>query len=293
MKLEHLQHYITAAKHLSFTKAAKEHYISQAALSQQITQLEEEVGVKLFERGAVGISLTPAGAVFLEEAIRLKDSFEKATSGIRYMYGDTNSWISVGFPSVVEIDILIEKTRSFREIRPDVKVIFLQESLLLLLDRLQNGSCDVVCSLSREIEHVKNIESILGWKDELVLLVPVDHKKADKGTINSKEIAEESLIFVDRRSGRCNIMDMVESCRKDGYRPRFKEVPSADVLHIEVEAGNGVAFWPMRSVHRLSKNIVPLRIVGGTHSIEINFYWRKENAKTDLPAFLEILKKQR
>ena len=65
MRIESLRYFISAAKSLCFNKAAKEYFLSSAAISQQISSLEEELGCRLFKRETVGVTLTPASAVFL------------------------------------------------------------------------------------------------------------------------------------------------------------------------------------------------------------------------------------
>ena len=62
-----IEYFLSVAKHLNFTKAARECFVAQAAISQQIKQFEEELGFKLFERGGGSVKLTPAGAIFARQ----------------------------------------------------------------------------------------------------------------------------------------------------------------------------------------------------------------------------------
>ena len=68
MEIRQLKYFISAATHLNFTRAARECFIVQTAMTQQIANLENEIGVRLFERGYRSLTLTPAGEVFLQDA---------------------------------------------------------------------------------------------------------------------------------------------------------------------------------------------------------------------------------
>ena len=288
MRIESLRYFISAANSLSFNKAAKEHFLSNSAISQQISVLEDELGCKLFKREAAGVTLTPAGAVFLESAIRIADLSDKTVNNLRHMYGKSDNLITIGFVSAVEIDLLTERVNAFKQIRPDVQVVFVQAPAQALLEKLQNESCDVVCSYGREIRSAKKIEVTPGWHDRLVLVVPKGHRLAGMGIIDSKDIPEEELILVDINSGRINIMDMIENCGEDGFTPNYKAVHSSDMMLLEVETGNGIAFCPKRSVHRMGDNVRCLDIIGGHHEIDINFYWHTNNKNKDLNDFLAL-----
>ena len=67
MSFRRIEYFLSVAKHLNFTKAARECYVAQAAISQQIKQFEEELGFKLFDRGGTAVALTPAGEYFARQ----------------------------------------------------------------------------------------------------------------------------------------------------------------------------------------------------------------------------------
>ena len=77
MKISQLEYFVSAAKHHSFTKAAKEYYTVQSSVSQQITALEDELGFSLFERTGKGLSLTPAGERYYADTIRVLNILEE------------------------------------------------------------------------------------------------------------------------------------------------------------------------------------------------------------------------
>ena len=83
MKIEKLYYFLSVAKHLNFTRAAQECHIAQPAISEQISSLERELGVQLFERGARSIRLTAAGEVFYQHISRFVQNYEQSLREVR------------------------------------------------------------------------------------------------------------------------------------------------------------------------------------------------------------------
>ena len=83
MKIEKLYYFLSVAKHLNFTRAAQECHIAQPAISEQISSLEKELGVRLFERGTRSIRLTAAGEVFYQHISRFVQNYEQSLREVR------------------------------------------------------------------------------------------------------------------------------------------------------------------------------------------------------------------
>ena len=82
MSFRRIEYFLSVAKHLNFTKAARECYVAQAAISQQIKQFEEELGFKLFNRGGASVSLTPAGEAELQQFIQNYNELSQAVGNL-------------------------------------------------------------------------------------------------------------------------------------------------------------------------------------------------------------------
>src|SRR5208283_1858266 len=126
MELRHLKYFVAVAEELHYGRAAKKLNIAQPPLSQQIMNLEEELGIKLFDRSRRRIQLTDAGSYFLKEARRVLLHVEQAAETAARIYRGQAGRLMVGFVGSVVHTFLPEGLRLFRERFPDVELV-LQE----------------------------------------------------------------------------------------------------------------------------------------------------------------------
>ena len=121
MELRHLTYFIAVAEELHFGRAAKRLNISQPPLSQQIKQLEEEIGVRLFNRTKRRVEITPAGAAFLAEARRIMAMSEEAVRrAIRADKGEIGR-LAMGYIGSANYSVLPQVVREFRKRFQDVE----------------------------------------------------------------------------------------------------------------------------------------------------------------------------
>lgn len=118
MDIRTLNYFIQAAKTLNFTKAAKDCYISQTAMSLAISKLEDETGCKLFDRSSRRIRLTAAGMEFYEWAVSTVDSYTRITKA--QTQDRTNSKLTIGSSNVYDALSFLPRLRRFKKAFPEV-----------------------------------------------------------------------------------------------------------------------------------------------------------------------------
>ncbi len=123
MELRHLRYFVAVGEALNLTRAATQLRLAQPALSRQIQDLEEEIGVDLLQRSTRGVTLTAEGKLFLEEArdvlARAEDSIRKVRALARGEYGELN----IGYSPLPTSQILPPALAAFQKSTPDVKVV--------------------------------------------------------------------------------------------------------------------------------------------------------------------------
>jgi DNA-binding transcriptional LysR family regulator len=128
---------------LSFTKAALRLRVAQSALSRQVQDLEEEIGVDLLKRSPRGVTLTAEGKLFLEEARELlkraDESVEKVRGLARGQYGD----LHIGYSPSPTVEILPPAMAAFQKAYPHVNVLLHDASQRELVEGLQNGTLEL------------------------------------------------------------------------------------------------------------------------------------------------------
>jgi LysR family transcriptional regulator, benzoate and cis,cis-muconate-responsive activator of ben and cat genes len=144
MELRHLRYFATIAEERSFRRASLRLHVSQPPLSRMIRQLEDEIGVQLFDRTTSGVELTGAGAVFLEDArkaLRLaNDAVEKSRRAARGELGN----LEVAYNGSVIFGLIPELVGAYRDLQPRVTVRLSRHRLRPLLPqrarhRLRSG----------------------------------------------------------------------------------------------------------------------------------------------------------
>src|SRR5512142_398453 len=143
MELRHLKYFVAVAEELHFGRAAERLHIAQPPLSQQIMNLEEELGVKLFDRSGRGIRMTDAGEYFLKEAQQVLSHVKQASETARRVYRGEAGRLTVGFVGSVIHTFLPAGLRSFRGLFPDVELVLQELNTAEQIKSLSAGRIDV------------------------------------------------------------------------------------------------------------------------------------------------------
>ena len=184
MELRHLRYFAAVAEQLHFRHAAELVHVAQPALSQQIRQLEEEIGVKLFERSRHKVRLTPAGKAFYENTQRILRQVDQAVSKAKKVeLGDAGS-IRIGFVSTAAIRVLPDAVKKLQKQAPSAEVELNELSAGEQIDGLYREQLDIGflhAKLSQDILKTKTVA-----RDRLVAAVPAASKLAGRTRVDLK-----------------------------------------------------------------------------------------------------------
>lgn len=243
MELRHLRYFLAVADELHFGRAAARLHISQPPLSQQIRQLEEELGFELFQRTRRRVRLTDAGRVFGEEARALLERLGRATAAARRVArGETGS-LDVGFVASATYAILPRLYRRFRERHPGVSLTLSEMSTAEQVEALREGRIQVGLARSPVGDETLAAEPL---RDEpLALALPSRHRLAARRSLALASAADEPFVLFPRQP-RPGWVDVVQAaCRGAGFRPIVaQEVLELSTAVTLVAAGVGVALVP-------------------------------------------------
>lgn len=192
MELRHLRYFITVAEELNFSRAALKLFTAQPSLSQQIKDLEEEIGVRLFNRTKRKVELTEEGIVFLEQARLTMQQAEKAVAMARQAHLAKQKILRIGFITAAEIRVFPKILPIFRIQYPELKIELHALHDLEQQKALKKGELDIV--FSRQKIEEKNIANHIVFKDDLALILPKSHPLAQLNQIPVKSL--EQLDFI-------------------------------------------------------------------------------------------------
>ncbi|EEY91208.1 DNA-binding transcriptional regulator HcaR [Acinetobacter lwoffii] len=176
MELRHLRYFITVAEELNFSKAALKLYTAQPSLSQQIKDLEEDVGVKLLNRTKRKVELTEEGAVFLEQARLTLAQADKAVAMARQVSQAKQQMLRIGFVPVAEMKIFPYILPNLRVQNSDLKIELLSLNNNEQMRLLKKGDLDL--TFTRHNFNSDEIESQFVIREPLIFLLPKDHPLA-------------------------------------------------------------------------------------------------------------------
>ncbi|MBZ9784267.1 LysR family transcriptional regulator [Pseudomonas sp. REP124] len=192
MELRHLRHFIGVAEELNFSKAAVRLHIEQSPLSRSIKDLENDLGVQLFERTTRSTKLTEAGTAFLQEARQILLAVDKARLRIKNQNNKHHHTVRV---ALIENFVPSYATKRFAQYRKTNSTIQLNISEIpedQLTNALQDGRVDAVIS-PRKVTR-EGFTSIPLWSDELAIITPKEHPLSTSNNINIRDLTTYPLV---------------------------------------------------------------------------------------------------
>ncbi|MEI6714646.1 MAG: LysR family transcriptional regulator [Verrucomicrobiota bacterium] len=246
MELRHLRYFIAVAEEENVTKAAARLRISQPPLSRQIRDLEEELGVALFERTAKTVRLTPAGVVFLKEARAVMVRAEAAVKAVRAVAGGLEGELNIAYAPTLTIEIFPEALRWFQEVSPEVRVHLHDLNSEEMLDGIHSGRLDLALLATPSSKRMKGLHFERLREVEIQVAVPLNHRFCGLTDVPLKELKRERLIGYSRRGYPEYHEDLARGFagNEKGQlksSPIQEEHDSVSSLITAVESGRGVA----------------------------------------------------
>lgn len=269
MELRQLRYFVAVAEDGSFSRAAARLHISQPPLSTQIKSLEDEFGVRLLERNNRGATLTPAGAVFYEEARSLLARLEHARSrAIQAGQGEIGM-LSVGFVSIVDYSLLPPALKSFRARFSRVEVQLHELTTDAQIRELRAARLDLGIALAPVDE--PDLQFTPVSREELVLAAPAGHAVARSDrAVDLSTLAKESFIIPPRDVAPGLYDQMTGCCREAGFMPRITQhARQMQTVIGLVSAGMGFALVPASVRHLRRPGVRYRRLRGRPLTIEL------------------------
>jgi DNA-binding transcriptional LysR family regulator len=242
MELRHLRYFLAVGEALNFTKAAAQLRIAQPALSRQVQDLEDEIGVDLLRRSPRGVSLTAEGKLFLEEVRELLkragESVEKVRALARGEYGE----LHVGYAPSPSVEILPPALAAFQKAVPRVKVLLHDLSSDELIAGLRDGTLELAIMVQAGGEQTVGIQFEVLRTYPLCVALTAAHPFARLKSISLEKMAAEPLVGFSRKDYPEYYRFLERLFAPIHAKPRLAvECDSASSLITEVEAGRGIA----------------------------------------------------
>jgi DNA-binding transcriptional LysR family regulator len=294
MELRHFRYVVAVADTLHFSEAARRLNISQPPLSQQIQLLEDELGVKLFERTRRQVQLTAAGEMFVQEARMLLAQAEHAGKvGERIRQGEVGQ-LFIGVAGPADADYFVEIMRIFARRHPQVRVVIRNMSTVQQLQAIQEKRLHAGF-VTPPVDHPDLVfETVL--HEPIVIAVPRGHPLAARARVPLTALASEPLIMFSRAMGPGFFDAIVSACRTAGFSLQVRhEVDNLQSAYGLVAAGLGVSFVPARLQADPPKAVVlrPLAPQLPRVDCELALAYRRERLCDLVGLFVDVVNEAR
>jgi len=285
MELRHLRYFIAVAEEGSLTLAAEKRlHTSQPSLSRQIRDLEYEVGVQLMSRSVHGIELTAAGRAFLDHARLSLTQAEAAAEAARRAAEPAKQSFTLGFLTGQEMDWLPEAMRILHDELPNMEVTVSSQYSPQLADALTRGRLDV--AFMRPEAQTPDLAYRLVTKEQLVAVLPSDHRLAACDAIDPHDIVGETFVSVSNTAPtlRVVINDYLERSNL-GIRPDH-EVDNLAMAMSLIASTRGVALLPAYAQNFMPWSVTSRPLKGEAPTIDLVVGYHKANTSPILRMFL-------
>lgn len=253
MDIQQLRSAEAVAKYLNFSLAADSCYLSQSSLSQQIANLENELGTKLFIRSTRRVTVTEAGEAFLREArdiLSRMDSLEHTMSLYSKLLVGT---LNIAAITSLECINFSDLAADFYSRYPSLTLNIDSGASLTILENLEKGNISVAFAALPSIGQYPQLNFTRLGSDEYDLVVAKNHPLARRKTVDLPELANER--FIMHQDGQAAFVNCMEALGKAGVRPQIVcRISSTSVALGLVRAGIGIAFLPSDDLshHRMT-----------------------------------------
>ena len=264
MELRHLRYYIAVADALNFTRAAEKLHVAQPALSKQVQDLEDEIGVDLFKRSQRGVTLTAEGRLFLDEARNIVAAADSAVLKTRALARGEFGELNIGYAPSPSIDFLPPALAAFQKAAPQVSVHLHDLAGNELCDGLRAGSLELAVMVRPRDgnSHGVLFELLHGYP--MCVAVPPSHELAKARGVTVERMAEEPLVAYSKRDYADYHVMLDEVFAALPKKPKIVvECDSASSLITAIESGRGIAMVP-QIFERVVGSRLKLRPLKGT-----------------------------
>ncbi len=243
MDLKQLRCFIAVAEELHFGRAATRLNMAPPALSRQVRLLEDELDVRLFSRTTRTVTMTRAGAAFLDEARDILARTKSATKVVQEAARSEENLLRIGALDSAAAGLLPEVMFTFRQQHPDVRIQLMEATTSRQLQGLVTGRLDL------GFLHPPVMEPDLAWEfvlqEQLLVALPLGHALSNRLVVGLPSLVREPLILPAKRVRPCTYNLVVKCFESIGAQPNIvQEATEKQTIVSMVAAGMGVALVP-------------------------------------------------
>jgi DNA-binding transcriptional LysR family regulator len=293
INLQHLRYAIAATDHGSLRRAAEALLVRQSTLSRGIRQLEDSVGMTIFERSSGGVRATEAGSHFLRLVRSILEQIDSLLITAERTGRGEAGRLTVGFYTSLAAGNLRATLVDYAGRFPEIELGMIEGSRTRLTNALRNGSIDVAIVTGET--PLPDSKSMSLWGERILVVLPDGHRLATNEIVYWTDLKGEALLLSQRDPGR-EIHDLlVAKLVSPADQPSIvRHDVSRESIKSLVGAGFGVGLTIEASLGANFEGVVHREVRDGTGSIRLSHSasWRQDNKNPALAGFLKLLRER-
>lgn len=285
MELRHLIYFQAVAEELNYRKAAERLFISQPGLSRQIKQLEEMLGVQLFERDKKHVELTKPGAFLKGEVDFVINHLESTKTQLKLIESGKVGELRIGFLGSASNRVLPDLLNRINAEQPLITSSLEELSNMVQVEMIQKDKLDLGFVRLASVPEDLEMQPVL--RDTFSIVVPKNHPIGEQEFRSVSQFQEESFILFSSDYSNYYYEQIMRICRDSGFSPkiRHKSVHALTIFRL-VENGLGVAIVPTSLKDGYDLNVRFMEIPGIPQFTELSLIWKPANRN---PALKRVL----
>jgi DNA-binding transcriptional LysR family regulator len=291
--LQQLRYAVAAADHGSFRQAAEALLLQQSTLSRCVRQLEERIGVIVFERSTGGVRATQAGLDFLRMARSILEQMDTLVASAHSAGRGEAGRLAIGFYTSLSAGNLRATLIDFARRFPQVVVGMVERSRMRLTTALRNGAIDVAIVTGET--PLSDSKTMSLWSERIMVALPEGHRLADGETVYWTDLRGETLL-TSRHDPGTEIQELLlTKLASPGDRPKAVcHNASWGNIKSLVGAGFGVSLVTESDVGVSLAGLTYRELRDGTGPSWVGYsaHWRADNDNPVLASFLKILEER-
>jgi len=291
LDIRQLHYFVAVAEEEHVGRAAERLFISQSPLSRQIAQLEERLGLTLFERSQQRIRLTSDGRTFLSEAKALLAHAGRLESLARRLGKGDEGGLCIGYlENAVHSSVLPDALRALRTSRPAVHIALYNHHSAQQLEGLRQRSLDIALVCEPPADDDPDLDCLQVLSDPMLLAVPEGHPLAGAGKLGPGDLAGQPWISVVNRVSALKHDDFIAACARAGFTPAVTmEAAEPQAALGLVAAGLGVAMIQQSLRYQAPRGVVLHELPWFDYRTPLWLAWHKVNLRPLVEIFRHTL----
>lgn len=290
MELRHLRYFTAVVECKGYREASRQLHIAQPSISEAVSDLEHELGLKLFSRTHRNARVTSEGEIFYADAVRVLQLAETAILTAKRAAQGKVGRLSIGFIGSATLSFLPDLIRRYKLEYPNVKLALHDLYPVELDQACDRGEIDIAITRALSLERSKNRQSRVLLRDPLIAVLPQSRKvKSKNKKIRLADLANERFILFHRKGAPAVFDTIVGACRSQGFSPRVENEPnSMQTILSLVEADEGVAIVPGSTSILRSNGVQFVRLAPDLY-LDLIAVWPLGEPSAVLRTFLDFL----